>query len=83
MESVLTAEFAEFFEFESVGVVFLVLDRVVVSLFALAANQRNLGSHFFGTSNLLPPSVLKRGRKKQSPRRGIHIITVFCRLVKG
>ena len=30
MESVLTAEFAEFLEFESVGVVFLVLDRVVV-----------------------------------------------------
>ena len=46
MESVLTAEFAEFLEFESVGVVFLVLDRIVVSLFALTANQRNLGSHF-------------------------------------
>ena len=46
MESVLTAEFAEFLEFESVGVVFLVLDRVVVCLFALTANQRNLGSHF-------------------------------------
>ena len=66
MESVLTAEFAEFFELEPVGVVFLVFDRVVVSLFALTANQRNLGSHFFGTSNLLPPSVSKRGHKNKA-----------------
>lgn len=57
MESVLTAELAEFVELESIGIIFLVLDRVVVSLFALSTNQCDLGSHFFGTSNLLPPSA--------------------------
>ena len=32
--------------FDSYADFFLVLDRAVVSLFALTANQRNLGSHF-------------------------------------
>ena len=46
MKSVLFAEAAMLFELESVGVVFLVLFRVVVSLLALGANQGNLDSCF-------------------------------------
>ena len=45
MESVLTAEFAEFLEFESVGVVFLVLEGIVVPLLTFRTSQCDLYSH--------------------------------------
>ena len=45
MESVFAAEFAIFLEFKSVGIVFLVLLCVVVSLFALCAGESYLDSY--------------------------------------
>ena len=51
VERMLAAEFAVLVHFKSVGVIFLVLGRVVVSLLALAARQCDLNSHF-GTSRL-------------------------------
>ena len=45
MESVFAAEFAIFLEFKSVGIVFLVLFCVVVSLFALCAGESYLDSY--------------------------------------
>ncbi len=45
----LTAEAAVLVKLKSVGIVFLILLRVVISLFAFAARQCDLDSHF-GTS---------------------------------
>ena len=47
----LTAEAAILIHLESVGIVFLVLLCVVVSLLALAARQSDLYSHLLGTSS--------------------------------
>ena len=44
MHGVLATEFAVLHELQSVGVIFLVFLRVVVSLFALGASQSNLDS---------------------------------------
>ena len=49
----LFAELAVLVHFQSVGIVLLVLHRVVISLFALRASQRNLDSHLCGTSCLM------------------------------
>jgi hypothetical protein len=51
MNGMFAAEPTILFHFKSVGVVFLVLLCVVVSLLALAARQCDLNSHF-GTSRL-------------------------------
>jgi hypothetical protein len=47
---VLFAEFAILAHFEPVGVVFLVLFRVVIALFAFGTRQSDFNSHYFGTS---------------------------------
>ena len=49
MKRMLAAETAVFLEFKSVGIVFLVLLGIVVSLLALTARQCDLNSHI-GTS---------------------------------
>ena len=55
MKSVLAAERAILLQLKSVGIVFLVLGRVIVSLLALGANERDLDScvisHISGTSH--------------------------------
>ena len=45
MNGMLSAEPAILLHFQSVGVVLLVLHRVVVSLLALVASERDLDSH--------------------------------------
>ena len=74
MSSALFAEFAVLLELESVGIVFLVLHALVVSLLALTTNKSDFNSHF-GTSiicylpltvRLAPP---KRHEKKDLPQR--------------
>ena len=47
MHSVLAAEAAILIELQPIGVVFLVLERIVVSLLALGARQCNLNPHDF------------------------------------
>ena len=50
MQGMLAAETAILVQFETVGIVFLVLFRLVISLLALTARQGDLNSHSFGTS---------------------------------
>ena len=50
MKRVLPAELAKFLHLKPVRIVFLVLDRVIVSLLAFSANQRDLYSNSNGTS---------------------------------
>lgn len=69
MERVLTAELAELFELESIGVIFLVLDRVVVSLFALGTNQCDLCSHFSAPPICYLPLPDKEGTKTKPSQR--------------
>ena len=45
MQGVLTAETAILVELQTIGIVLLVLERVVVSLLALGAGQRDLNAH--------------------------------------
>ena len=59
VKSVLAAEFAKLLKLNSVGVIFLVLDSVVIPLLAFAANQSNLNSHLFGTSIINVTSLLR------------------------
>lgn len=49
MKRVLAAELAVFVHFKSVGIVFLVLGRVIISLLAFRAGEGNFNAHF-GTS---------------------------------
>ena len=44
MQRVFVAKFAVFFEFDSLGIVLLVLHVVVIALFALGAGKRDTGS---------------------------------------
>ena len=46
MQRVLIAELAELAEFNTVGVVLLVLHSIVIPLFALTARKCNLHPHF-------------------------------------
>jgi len=50
MNSVLVAEPAILFKLKPVRIVLFVFDSVIIPLLALAANQGNFNSHFFGTS---------------------------------
>ena len=52
MQSVFAAETAVFVDLKSVRIVLLVFFSVIVSLLAFRAGERNLDSHFFGTSYL-------------------------------
>ena len=88
MHGMLFAEFAVLLKLDSVGIVFLVLLGLVVSLLALAARQGNFYSHI-GTSwiigQFLPPSkrnVHKFLHKKINPFRGISIIARPSQYVK-
>jgi hypothetical protein len=53
MESMFAAETAILVHFETVRIVLFVFDRVVVSLFAFAAGERNSYAHGFNTSQFL------------------------------
>ena len=75
MQGVFAAEAAVLVHFKSVRITLLVFLSVIVSLLAFRAGERNLDSHFCGTSYLnlelslyelavwhVPPSVSKRRR---------------------
>ena len=55
----LPAEGAVLVHLQTIGVVLLVLYRVVVSLLALVAAQRDLYAHLVGTSLFIYPGVLR------------------------
>lgn len=70
----LTAETAELFHFKSVGVIFLILDRVVISLLAFAASECDLYSHI-GTSVIFcEKSRLPLDKSEKFAQRGKIII---------
>lgn len=50
MQGMLFAEPAILVHFKSVGIIFLVLHGVIISLLTLRTSKRDLHSHFFGTS---------------------------------
>ena len=56
MNRVLSAEFAVFFHLETIRVIFLVFDSVVVSLFAFVTSECDFYTHI-GTSLILPPCI--------------------------
>ena len=59
VHSLLFAESAILFQFDTVGVVFLVLHGVVVSLLALVASERDLNSHIRHLLNTCLPAKLR------------------------
>jgi hypothetical protein len=78
----LTAETAELFHFKSVGVIFLILDRVVVSLLAFAASECDLYSHI-GTSVIFcEKSRLPLDKSEKFAQRGRIIIPQNSSFVK-
>ena len=71
----LATETAELFHFKSVGVIFLILDRVVVSLLALTASKCDFYSHI-GTSVIFcEKSRLPLGKIAKFAQRGRLMIT--------
>jgi hypothetical protein len=61
VNGVLPAEFAIFIHFETIGIIFLILDRIVIALLAFGAGYRNLHSHdlnLFRCCSQKPESIL-------------------------
>jgi len=80
---VFTAETAEFLHFNSVRVIFLIFDRVVVSLLAFAASECDLYSHI-GTSVIFcEKSRLPLDKSYKFAQRGRIIIPQNGLLVKS
>ena len=70
----LTAETAELFHLKSVGVIFLILDRVVISLLTFTASECDLYSHI-GTSVIFcEKSRLPLDKSEKFAQRGRIII---------
>lgn len=61
MHSVLAAEAAVLFELDTIGIVLLVLEGVVVSLLALGAGQTDLNAH-----DVYPPVGIAYQNKPRS-----------------
>ena len=59
VQGLLLAESAVLFQFDTVGVVFLVLHGVVVSLLAFVASERDLNSHVRHLLNTCLPAKLR------------------------
>lgn len=77
----LAAEFAELVHLKSVGVIFLILSRVVISLLACATRQCDLNSHFRHL-----PIELCEGKPAHSefmPVQNLHGVPVSARTSLG
>lgn len=82
MKSVFTAETTVLFHLKSVRVIFLIFDRVVVSLLAFAASECNLYSHI-GTSVIFcEKSRLPLDKSEKFAQRGRIIIPQTFEFVK-
>jgi hypothetical protein len=67
VNGVFPAEFAIFIHFETIGIILLILDRIVIPLLAFGAGYRNLHSH-----DLNPLPLLQSKTRVDSPNSAFY-----------